>query len=210
MPCRCAIRSASCARASGVSSLGGAFCHSRARLVASPFSCAATTSCSRPIPKPVSTSSSISRRSGCAPVCLDRRSNVPITQPSTTAFSVSMPSGGSARSRPMRLYPYVRDARMSSWWADRSRWPSRSWLAPTPYRITRRGPEPPRVGTGRTSWMRPRNSALAIISDSTPPSALSSSRAAPESRWPVATPTARASTGSSAGGVATRLIFTDD
>src|SRR6202171_4835367 len=56
------------------------------------------------------------------------------------------------------------------------------------------------MGTGRTSWMRPRTSALAIISDSTPPRARSSSRALPARRWPVETAMASASRGSAAGG----------
>src|SRR5438128_358133 len=51
-------------------------------------------------------------------------------------------------------------------------------------------------------------SALTTISERTPPSARSSSRAAPERRWPVATGTARASTFSSAAAAETRLIFT--
>src|SRR5256885_1938640 len=65
------MRVASCARASGVSSFAGAFCHSLARLVASPFSCAAMTSGSRPVPYPARISSSISRRSGACPVELE-------------------------------------------------------------------------------------------------------------------------------------------
>ena len=55
--------------------------------------------------KPTSTRSLISPRSGCGPVWRERRSNVPMTQPSTTARSVFIASGGSARTRPMRLYP---------------------------------------------------------------------------------------------------------
>ena len=87
------MRVASWASASGVSSLGGAFCHSRVRLVASPFSCAAMTSGSRPVPKPARISSSISRRSGAGPVWRERRSKVPMTAPSTIPLSASMPSG---------------------------------------------------------------------------------------------------------------------
>src|SRR6266478_654366 len=61
---------------------------------------------------------------------------------------------------------------------------------------------------GSTSWMRARNSALTTISESTPPIARSSSRAAPVRRCPVATGTASASTFSSAASAEARLIFT--
>src|SRR5467141_553906 len=74
--------------------------------------------------------------------------------------------------------------------------------------MTRRGAILPWAGIGSTSWMRPRNSALTTISDSTPPIARSSSSAAPDRRWPVATGMARASTFSSAATAETRLIFT--
>src|SRR5467141_5123908 len=74
--------------------------------------------------------------------------------------------------------------------------------------MTRRGAILPWAGIGSTSWMRPRNSALTTISDSTPPIARSSSSAAPDRRWPVATGTARASTFSSTAAAETRLIFT--
>ncbi|OLB89281.1 MAG: hypothetical protein AUI15_26305 [Actinobacteria bacterium 13_2_20CM_2_66_6] len=74
--------------------------------------------------------------------------------------------------------------------------------------MTRRGVILPCAGIGSTSWIRPRNSALTIISDSTPPIARSSSRAAPASFWPVTTGTASASTFSSAAGAETNEIFT--
>src|SRR6267143_4281201 len=74
--------------------------------------------------------------------------------------------------------------------------------------MTRRGLILPWAGIGSTSWIRPRNSALTTISERTPPIARSSSRAAPERRWPVATGISRASTFSSAASAETRLIFT--
>src|ERR1035437_4451528 len=68
----------------------------------------------------------------------------------------------------------------------------------------------PFVGMGRTSWMRPLNSAFASSSDMSPPSARSRSSALPARRWPVATGTARASTVMSAGAVATSVTLTTE